>query len=137
MSTNQQKCAGHFVDNSNPSKVGKYGIDWQYIKCVTLILCPGPETPALALSQELRWNQLGPAITLEPSQKPQSGSELARSNLAKSNLKSNTKANSQLSLSKLMAGWEKVRFSIITAPCLKSEVMVYPSDNLLPPAVFS
>ena len=32
--------------------------------------------------------------------------------------------------------WEKVHFSIITAMCLKSEFMVHPSDNLLPPDVF-
>ena len=97
---------------------------------------PGPETPVSALSQDLRWNQLGPALSLEPSQKPQTGSELARSNLAKSNLKSNTKANSQLSLSKLMAGWGKVPFSIFTAQCSTSEFMVHPSDNLFSPFVF-
>ena len=29
-----------FVDNSNPIKISSYGIDWQWIKFVTLILCP-------------------------------------------------------------------------------------------------
>ena len=29
-----------FVDNSNPIKIGKYGKYWEYIKFVTLILCP-------------------------------------------------------------------------------------------------
>ena len=48
----------NFVYDSNPIKINRYGIYWQYIKLVTLILCPHQKKSSIVIIVYLTLNHM-------------------------------------------------------------------------------